>query len=187
MGKVDSGVLAYRQMLDGVASFERAAEYLCIEVIAPPVEADVDVLQVATEREDSGAVVPDGAERNTANCIGEGGVVCEGDEGAAGLERRAEVEGMVEKWRSDAKELSGDEEGCDAFSGQEEICSGAGGSEREGEYTDEEFFGEGCERAEHSQTGARWGYNSVYIQKLEKFRGGRGGRRTNSQSSRIVT
>lgn len=67
----------------------------------------------------------------------------EGVECARCLVGRVEVEGVVQERRGDAEELSGDEEGCDMVSGRkqrEDIGSGAGRDDGEGEYAREEFF-----------------------------------------------
>lgn len=156
MCEVHSGVLTYRQMRDGTSLFEGIAECLRIDVVlsGATVKAEVDVLYMDAERENAGRVMPDTTKHDTADGIGQGGVMCEGVEGARGLVGRAEVEGVVEERRSDAEELCGDEEGCNMVSGRkrrEDVGSGAGRwrSEREGEYACDEFFWEGCERARH--------------------------------------
>jgi len=118
MGKVNSRVLTYRQMRDGAPLLEGIAERLCIDVVwvtrpgrlvgATSVEADVDVVHMAAERQDAGTVVPDTTKHNTPDGTGEGGVVCKGIEGARGLVGRVDVEGVIEERRSNAEELSGD-------------------------------------------------------------------------------
>lgn len=148
MGEIHSGALAYRQMHDGMPPFEGVAECLRINVVrvvrprnlvtGTTVEADVDVLDMVTEGEHAGTVVPDTTKHDSPDGIGQSGVASEGVEGVPGLVRRVEVKGVVEERRSDAEELSGDEEGCDTGSDREDSGSGAGRrKEGEGEYTRE--------------------------------------------------
>ena len=143
-------------MRDGAPLLEGVAERLRIGVVwatgeslvaGTSVEADVDIVHEVTECEHASTVVPDTTKDDTPDGIGEGGAVCEGVEGARGLVGRVEVEGVVEKRRSNAEELSGDEKGGDAVSGRrrEDMGSGARRSERERKYAREEFFWEGCE------------------------------------------
>lgn len=106
-------------MCDGAPLLEGIAERLCIDVVwvsrpgrlvgATSVEADVDVVHMVAERQDGGAVMPDTTKHNTPDSTGEGGVACKGVEGTRGLVGRVEVEGVVEKRKGNAEELSGDE------------------------------------------------------------------------------
>ena len=136
VGQIHSRVLAYREMHDRMASFEGAAERGCVDVARvarPAVETQVDVLHVVAEREHAGRVGPYAAKDDAPHRRGQSRVAGEGVEGAGGLERRGEVEGVVEEGRGDAEELAGDEEGCDAG-------AGAVGGEGEGKDAREELF-----------------------------------------------
>lgn len=96
--EVHGRALAYREMDDGMASFEGVAESDGVEVVrGTAVEGEVDVLHIVAECEYGGTVVPDGGEEEAANGRSQGGVVCEGVECAGGLVGCVEVYGVVKK------------------------------------------------------------------------------------------